>query len=326
MIVAGIVVTSAENRSKAAAAINAPAATAVAAPDGCPTNDTGLKLPTGFCATIFAEGIGHTRHIVVSPDGVVYANTWSGEYFGNDKTHEGGFLVALQDKSGAGKADTIERFGGTEQTGDHGGTGIGIYNGSIYAETNDRIVKYAMTAGSITPKGSAVTVVSGLPLGGDHPMHPFIITSDGSLLIDVATATNSCQAKNRTLKSPGDNPCKELETRGGIWRYDANKTDQKFSPSDRYATGIRNGEGFAIDANGQVFVTQHGRDQLHTNWPEIFKAPRQEATLPAEEVLASEQGRRLRLARLLLRSTFQQKLILAPEYGGDGKENRRLRR
>ena len=46
------------------------------------------------------------------------------EYFGNDKTHEGGFLVALQDKSGAGKADTIERFGGTEQTGDHGGTGI----------------------------------------------------------------------------------------------------------------------------------------------------------------------------------------------------------
>ena len=290
MIVAGIVVTSTDNRSKAAAANNAPAATAVAAPDGCPTNDTGLKLPTGFCATIFAEGIGHTRHIVVSSDGVVYANTWSGEYFGNDKTHEGGFLVALQDKSGAGKADTIERFGGTEQTGDHGGTGIGIYNGAIYAETNDSIVKYAMTAGSITPKGSAVTVVSGLPLGGDHPMHPFIITSDGSLLIDVATATNSCQAKNRTLKSPGDNPCKELETRGGIWRYDANKTDQKFSPSDRYATGIRNGEGFAIDASGQVFVTQHGRDQLHTNWPEIFKAPGQEATLPAEEVLALNKG------------------------------------
>ena len=135
LIVAGIVVTSAENRSKAVSADTA--ATAAAAPDGCPANDTGLKLPTGFCATVFAEGIGHARHIVVSSDGVVYANTWSGEYFGNDKTHEGGFLVALQDKSGAGKADTIERFGGTEQTGDHGVTGIGIYNGSIYAETTD---------------------------------------------------------------------------------------------------------------------------------------------------------------------------------------------
>jgi glucose/arabinose dehydrogenase len=282
LIVAGIAVTSAKNRSNSASAgTTASAAAAAAAPDGCPTNDSGLKLPTGFCATIFAEGIGHARHIVVSPDGVVYANTWSGEYFGNDKTHEGGFLVALQDKSGAGKADTIERFGETEQTGGKGGTGIYIYNSAIYAEINDKIVKYAMTPGSITPKGSAVTVVSGLPLGGDHPMHPFIITSDGSLLVDVASATNSCQAKNRTLKSPGDNPCKELETRGGIWRYDANKTDQTFSPSDRYATGIRNGEGFAIDSKGQVFVTQHGRDQLHTNWPEIFKAPGLEATLPA---------------------------------------------
>jgi glucose/arabinose dehydrogenase len=263
LIVAGIAVTSAENRSKAASTTTA--AAAVAAPEGCPSNDTGLKLPTGFCANIFAEGIGHARHLVVAPDGVVYVNTWSGEYFGNDKTHEGGFLVALQDKSGAGKADTIERFGDTEATGGKGGTGIGIYNGAVYAEINDKIVKYAMTSGSITPKGSAVTVVSGLPLGGDHPMHPFIITSDGSLLVDVASATNSCQAQNRVAKVPGDNPCKELETRGGIWRYDANKTDQTFSPSDRYATGIRNGEGFAIDSNGQVFVTQHGRDQLHTN-------------------------------------------------------------
>ena len=34
---------------------------------------------------------------------------------------------------------------------------------------------------------------------------------DGALYIDVASATNSCQEKNRTLKSPGKNPCTELE-------------------------------------------------------------------------------------------------------------------
>ena len=27
----------------------------------CPGDDTGLTLPAGFCATIFAEGIGHAR-------------------------------------------------------------------------------------------------------------------------------------------------------------------------------------------------------------------------------------------------------------------------
>jgi hypothetical protein len=123
----------------------------------------------------------------------------------------------------------IERFGETVQSGGAGGTGIGMYKGWIYAESNDRIVRYSLPAGSIVPSGSADTIVSGLPLGGDHPMHPFIINAEGSIYVDVATATNSCQLKNRTLKSPGANPCGELETRGGIWRYDANRTSQAFS-------------------------------------------------------------------------------------------------
>ena len=72
------------------------------------------------------------------------------------------------------------------------------------------------------------------------------------MYIDVATPTNSCQVKNRMLESPGLNPFPELETRGGIWRYDANKTNQPFSPAERYATGIRNAEGFATEPNGQI--------------------------------------------------------------------------
>jgi len=82
----------------------------------CPNDDTGLALAPGFCATIFAEGIGHARHMVASPSGVLYVNTWSGRYYGNDTPHAGGFLVALQDKSGAGKADVNERFGETVQS------------------------------------------------------------------------------------------------------------------------------------------------------------------------------------------------------------------
>ena len=157
----------------------------------CPNDDSGLMLPAGFCATVFADDIGHARHMVVAPSGVLYVNTWSGRYYGNDTPHAGGFLVALQDKSGAGKADVIERFGETVQSGGAGGTGIGMYKGSIYAEINDRIVRYSLPAGSIMPSGSADTIVSGLPLGGDHPMHPFVINSEGSMYVDVASATNS---------------------------------------------------------------------------------------------------------------------------------------
>jgi glucose/arabinose dehydrogenase/mono/diheme cytochrome c family protein len=282
----------------------------------CPNDDSGLKLPAGFCATVFADEIGHARHMVAAPSGILYVNTWSGRYYGNDTPHAGGFIVALQDKSGSGKADVIERFGETVQSGGAGGTGIGLYKGAIYAEINDRIARYSLSGGSIVPSGSADTIVSGLPLGGDHPMHPFIINAEGSMYVDVATATNSCQLKNRMLKSPGADPCTELETRGGIWRYDANKTAQIFSPADRFATGIRNAEGFAIDSSGHMFVTQHGRDQLRTNWPDLYK-PDQEATLPAEELLLLKSKGDYGWPECYY-DAFVQKLVLAPEYGGDG--------
>ena len=71
---AGISLASAQNQSRPAAETRSQA---------CPNDDTGLKLPAGFCATIFADGIGHARHVVVAPNGVVYTNTWSGEYYNN---------------------------------------------------------------------------------------------------------------------------------------------------------------------------------------------------------------------------------------------------
>jgi glucose/arabinose dehydrogenase/mono/diheme cytochrome c family protein len=282
----------------------------------CPQNDSGLKLPAGFCATIFADGIGHARHLVVAPNGVVYVNTWSGRYYGNDTPHAGGFLVALQDTTGKGKADVERRFGETVQSGGAGGTGIGLYKDGLYAEINDKIVRYALPAGSIVPQGPSVPVVTGLPLTGDHPMHPFTIDRDGSMYIDVATPTNACQVKNRIPHSPGISPCTELETRGGIWRYDAKETNQAFSPVGRFATGIRNAEGFGIDAADHIFVTQHGRDQLHANWPELYK-PEEEATLPAEELLLLKRGGDYGWPECYY-DGVQGKLVLAPEYGGDG--------
>ncbi|HEY0745651.1 MAG TPA: PQQ-dependent sugar dehydrogenase [Steroidobacteraceae bacterium] len=284
----------------------------------CAADDSNLTLPAGFCATVFADGIGHARHLVVAADGTVYVNTWSGRYYGNDAPHAGGFLVALKDTKGAGKADVIERFGETVQSGGAGGTGIGIYGGSLYAELNDKILKYPLSKNSL-PGPASTTIVRGLPLGGDHPMHPFVIDTKGDLYIDVASATNSCQEKNRSLESPGLEPCTELTTRGGIWKYDAKKTDQAFSPAERYATGIRNAEGFGIDPAGtRIFVTQHGRDQLHTNWPNIIKDADKEATLPSEEVMLLKKGVDYGWPKCYY-DPFQGALVLAPEYGGDGK-------
>jgi glucose/arabinose dehydrogenase len=292
--------------------------TAAAPPTGaCPSDNGGITLPPGFCATVFADNIGHARHMVVAPNGVVYVNTWSGRYYRNDTPLPGGFLIALQDTHGDGHADTVVRFGGTREQGSAGGTGIALYNGALYAEVNDRIVRYALPAGTIAPTGAPDVIVSGLPLTGDHPMHPFAIDAQGGLYVDLGSATNSCQVENRMPNSAGHQPCTELETRAGIWRYDANRTGQRFSPNERFATGLRNGEGIAFDAAGRILATQHGRDQLRENWPRFY-TPEQGANEPAEELVQLERGADYGWPYCYY-DLSRRSLLLAPEYGGDGK-------
>ncbi|HEX2602748.1 MAG TPA: PQQ-dependent sugar dehydrogenase [Gemmatimonadaceae bacterium] len=302
----------------ASAASSTPAVSSVA----CASDNGGITLPDGFCATIFADTLGHARHLVAAPSGAVYVNTWSGSYY-SGPTHAGGFLVALRDTNNDGKADIIKRFGPTASENNGGGTGIGLFSGGLYAEEGDssakRIVRYAISTDSMTPSGTgSQIVVNGLPAKGDHPMHPFVITSGGDIYMDVGSATNSCQVKNRTLNSPGNKPCTELQTRGGIWRYDANKTNQKFSPAERYATGIRNAVGIALDGSGQLYSTMHGRDQLYDNWPKIYTST-QGQNLPAEELLRIEKGADYGWPYCYY-DNVQQKLVQAPEYGGDGKK------
>src|ERR1700694_507482 len=204
-----------------------------AAAANCNGDAAGITLPDGFCATIFADNIGHARQMAVTPDGTLYVNTWSGIYYNNDTVPAGGIVVALKDKNGAGRADVIERFGETVASGGHGGTGIAFYDGMIYAEINDRIVRYKLAGDDAAPTSKGEPVVSGLPITGDHPMHPFLITPKGDLLIDLGSATNDCEKKNRFPHSPGNDPCTEKATRAGIWRYDANKTRHRFSPGER---------------------------------------------------------------------------------------------
>jgi glucose/arabinose dehydrogenase/cytochrome c5 len=283
----------------------------------CPeANEAGITLPKGFCATVFADKIGHARQLVVAPDGTVYVNTWSGVYYNNDTPHDGGFLVALKDSKGTGHADTDVRFGPTFAEGAHGGTGIALYKNWLYAEINDRIVRYDLKDGTPSPTAKPETILSGMPITGDHPMHAIAIDANGNMFVSMGSATNACEVKNRMPHSPGNDPCTELETRAGIWRYDANKTDQVFSAKERYASGIRNPEGLDFDASGRFYATQHGRDQLHEDWPELYTA-QQGFNLPAEEVVIVKEGAWYGWPKCYF-DPEQQKMVLAPEFGGDG--------
>lgn len=297
--------------------------TAAAAPAPCPAGDNGgLTLPQGFCATVFADSLGHARHIAVAPNGDVYVNTWSGSYYPADegRTRRGGFVVALRDTTRDGKTDVKQVFGGSAR-GNSGGTGIALHDGYVYAEAGPRIVRYRLAEGQLAPAadaGDGEVVVDGFATEGDHPQHNFVIGRDGALYANMGSATNACQRRNRTKGSAGVDPCTELETRAGIWKFDANTPGQKFGTEQRFATGIRNAVGLTIGPDGALWATQHGRDQLAENWPEKF-TPQQGQENPAEELMRVTQGADFGWPYCYW-SKDAGKRVLAPEFGGDGKE------
>lgn len=287
----------------------------------CPGDNAGLQLPDGFCATVFADSVGDARHIVVASNGDVYA-TLEGTRPSPEKAVAGDRqpaprgVVALRDTTRDGKADVKEFFG------ERGNTGIGIANGYLYVDHGATISRHRMTEGELVPAGAGETIVSGMPLEPGHRARNFFITQNGDLLVNVGSATNSCQVKDRGNQSPGHDPCTELNTRAGIWRFDANKTNQRFTPQARWAAGIRNGMGIAAGPNGQIFATQHGRDQFLQNWSNLFPDTAYSAENPGEELLQVSQGDNFGWPYCYY-SMAEKKLVTAPEYGGDGRKDDR---
>ena len=290
---------------------------AVSKRSGCDEGNGGIKLPSGFCASVFADNLGHARHLAVAPNGTVYVNTWSSKYT-EMKNAPGGFVVALRDADRDGHAEVIERFGSVHEEGKPGGgTGIAVHNGALYVEVDDKIVRYQLGSDAAVPASGAETIIEKLPTQGNHPMHPFAITTDGALFVNSGSPTNSCQEKDRALESPGRRPCPELASHSGIWRYEANKTGQTFSTKERFATGTRNIVGLAIQpGDNALYAAMHGRDQLDSNWPKLYTAA-QNNDLPAELFTRIARGDDFGWPYCYFDAT-QRKHVLAPEYGGDG--------
>ncbi|MGH7621165.1 MAG: PQQ-dependent sugar dehydrogenase, partial [Gemmatimonadaceae bacterium] len=106
------------------------------APSGC---DDSIKLPPGFCATVFAESIGPARHLAVRRNGDVYVGVL-------DQRRQPGGVVALRDTNHDGQADIREQFG---DTGVHGVVLAG--DSTLYVSTASAVYRYRITD-SLAPK------------------------------------------------------------------------------------------------------------------------------------------------------------------------------
>jgi glucose/arabinose dehydrogenase len=269
----------------------------------CAPDNGGITLPKGFCASVFADSLAQPRHLVVAPNGDVFV------------APSGGGIMALRDRDGDGVADERNKFG------DAHASEVALFDGYIYTENGTDILRYKLPAGFLAPSGGPEEVVTGLPKGG-HAAKTFTIARDGSLFVNVGSGTNACQSSDRKLEVPGIDPCTELETRAGIWRFDAHKLHQTQAQAEHFARGIRNSVAITINPrDGDLYVMQHGRDQLGgggANWPKLYN-DEEGAELPAEEMFHVQRGDDFGWPYCYF-DPEQKKKVLAPEYGGDGKK------
>ena len=268
-------------------------------------DNAGLKLPAGFGALKVADNLGRARHIAVTAQGDIYVKI-------NGKVADNKGILVLHTTNG--KTETIGSMG------NYGGTGIVIKNGYLYASSDEEVFRYRLNdKGEVINPANPEKIVTGLINRHQHESKSLTLDNAGHIYVNIGAYSNACQEVDRTPGSKGKMPCPILDSAGGIWQFKADKLNQTYGDGVRYATGLRNVVG--LDWNTQLdklFVMQHGRDQLNTLFPNLYDTTAN-ANLPAETMYALNKGDNAGWPYVYY-DPFQNKKIVSPEYGGDGKK------
>ena len=268
--------------------------------------DRTIQLPDGFCALTYHTGVGAARQLVVADNGDVFVAL-------RNRGNQSGGVMALRDLDGDGTADQTQRWG------EVAGSGIALGDEVLYLATDNGVLRYALPTGSLTPSGPPETLVEGLPSARNHATKSIALHPDGSIFVGIGSPSNACQVIPRTAGQPGRDPCPELTTRAGIWRFASDQPGQELADGERFSTGIRNGAALAVHpGSGELYAVIHGRDQLRELWSSLYSAA-DGSEKPSEEFAHIRQDTDFGWPYCYHDPSNNQK-VLAPEYGGDGEE------
>ncbi|KAA0992578.1 PQQ-dependent sugar dehydrogenase [Dyadobacter aurulentus] len=262
-----------------------------------------IKLPAGFSASILATDLGATRHMVVGKNGDMYVKL--------SKLKDGKGIYLLRDTNGDGAIDEQKLFG------EYPGTGIAIKNGYLYSSSNKGVYRYKLNEKEeIVDLNKHELIVEGLVDKGRDNAKPITLDNKGNIYVTVGSYSDNCR---ETGSGKGMSPCTILDSAGGIWKFKADQAGQKFSDGVRFATGVKNAVGIDWDNKTEaLYATVHGRGKFDDMYPQYY-TPKQSAELPAETLYRLKEGDDAGWPYIYY-DHFQNKKILAPEYGGDGKK------
>ncbi|MBP6758760.1 MAG: PQQ-dependent sugar dehydrogenase [Flavobacterium sp.] len=266
--------------------------------------NAGLTLPDNFKAELIADNLGRTRHLTITPTNAIYVRL--------ARVKDGVGTLYLEQKDS--KADVKAKFG------NFGGTGVYLKDGFLYTSSNSEIFRYKLNERfEVLAPDNPEKLVTGLVDKGTHETKSIVIDDAGNMYIPIGCPSNSCQEADRQMGSLGIPGCPLLQKSGGVWMFRSDKPNQTYDDGIRYATGLRNVVG--LDWNKEVhqlFVMQHGRDQLNGIFPNLYDS-KQNAELPSECMYALSKNADAGWP-FIYYDHIQKKKMQAPEYGGDGKK------
>ena len=190
-----------------------------------------IHLPPGFSATVYATGLHAPRFMAFGPDGALYvADSGAGD------------IVRLTPAGSGQPAHAAMMVSGLDNP-----TSLAFApDGALYIGEQSRVTLVRFDAhGGVASRAAIIP----LPSSGNHITRTVLLGPDGRLYVSIGSTCNDC-----------------FETdphRAAVWVYAPDGSGGRL-----YARGLRNAVGMAINPwNGQIWVTNMGRDYLGDNSP-----------------------------------------------------------
>lgn len=279
----------------------------------------GLILPNKFEALVVVDSIGNARHLAVNDNGDIYVKLTF-----NPKMNGRGGTVGLRDLNNDGKADSIVYFGDYK---DEGGSAVGmtIHNGYLFTSTVRQVLRTELSPGKLVPENKTEVMLTDEDSNVTRNWHttkPVAFDEKGYMYIPFGGPSDAGQdIAYGPIGIPGGkglDPSPELEKHGGIWRFDASKTNQTQKDGTKFSTGLRSIVGMQWNpADKNLYAVVNGMDNFHTLYPDLY-TPWQAAVLPAETLVKVTEGSNFGWPYAYYDQMLG-KNMLQPGYGGDGK-------
>lgn len=230
-----------------------------------------VRTAPGSCVGLVAAHLGFARGVAVLGGDVYVADMggWRKAHGRVLRLGEGGHAAPQTVLDGLDQPNALV-------PGPHGTLYVGVLGAVL-----------AFDPRAADPRAGLRVVVSGLPVDGRHPLPALAPAPDGSLFVNVGSASDNCRQAGGAPPDPAQ-PCPEtLESppRGAILRVVPGAQPVDARGAEVYARGLRNSMALAVLPSGALFAAANARDAIDQADPALA-----DAELPHEPLLRVERG------------------------------------